>query len=54
VRTYAYVGSQLSIEAWIEALRKGNTFFTTGPLLEFHVNGRMPGEIIHLGRRAAR
>ena len=33
VRTYAYAGPQLRIEAWIEALRKGNTFFTTGPLL---------------------
>jgi len=49
VRTYAYAGPQLRVEPWIEALRKGNTFFTTGPLLEFRVNGRMPGETIRLG-----
>jgi len=49
VRTYAYAGPRLSIESWIEALRKGNTFFTTGPLLEFRVNGKIPGEEIHLG-----
>jgi TolB protein len=49
VRTYAYTGAQLGIESWIAALRKGNTFFTTGPLLEFRVNGQMPGETIRLG-----
>jgi len=49
VRTYAYSGPQLRIEEWIEALRKGNTFFTTGPLLEFSVNGHMPGESLRLG-----
>ena len=37
------------IEPWIAALRKGNTFFTTGPLLEFRVNGQGPGETIRLG-----
>jgi hypothetical protein len=49
VRTYAHAGPQLRVEPWIEALRKGNTFFTTGPLLEFQVNGQMPGETIRLG-----
>jgi hypothetical protein len=48
VRTYAHSGYVLKIEPWIEALRQGNTFFTTGPLLEFRVNGRMPGETIRL------
>jgi hypothetical protein len=49
VRTYAYSGPQLRVEPWIEALRKGNTFFSTGPLLEFRVNGRIPGETLRLG-----
>jgi len=43
VRTYAYSG-ELQVEPWIEAVRKGNTFFSTGPLLEFRVNGHIPGE----------
>ena len=49
VRTYAYAGPQLQVESWIEAVRKGNTFFSTGPLLEFRINGRMPGETLRLG-----
>src|SRR5260370_11635559 len=49
VRTYAYTGPRLLVEPWIEALRKGNTFFSTGPLLEFRVNGHMPGEAVRLG-----
>jgi Tol biopolymer transport system component len=48
VRTYAYSG-QLKVEPWIEAVRKGNTFFSTGPLLEFRVNGHIPGETLRLG-----
>jgi len=49
VRTYALSGAQLKVEPWIAALRKGNTFFTTGPLLEFRVNGKNPGDTIQLG-----
>jgi hypothetical protein len=48
VRTYAY-SVRLQIEPWIEALRRGNTFFSTGPLLEFRVSGRIPGETLKLG-----
>jgi TolB protein len=48
VRTYAYSG-KLQVEPWIEAVRKGNTFFSTGPLLEFRVNGHIPGETLRLG-----
>lgn len=48
VRTYAYAGPQLRVEPWIEALRKGATFFSTGPLLEFHIDGRMPGDVVKL------
>ena len=35
-------------EAWINALKSGRTFFTTGPLLEFKINGRIPGESLNL------
>ncbi|MEK7405932.1 MAG: CehA/McbA family metallohydrolase [Acidobacteriota bacterium] len=48
VRTYAFLDKEFSVAAWLEALRKGRTFFTTGPLLEFRVNGRLPGDAIRL------
>jgi len=32
----------------LEGLRKGRTFFTTGPLLEFTIDGKMPGDSIRL------
>ena len=60
VRTYAYVGkaeppatgasrnSKLTAENWINALKKGRTFFTSGPLLDFNLNALGPGETLTL------
>jgi TolB protein len=48
VRTYAYLDAQFSVSAWLEALRRGHTFFTSGPLPEFRINGAKPGEDIRL------
>ncbi len=49
-RTYAYIGtSQMSFDAWAAAVRAGRTFTTTGPLLQFHAEGRMPGSSITIG-----
>lgn len=60
VRTYAYVGkpagtqtpsgrgNHFNAERWIEALKKGQTFFSTGPLLEFRISDRTPGESLKL------
>ena len=43
-RTYAYIGQEeFSFAAWARAMRKGNTFVTTGPLLLLRVDGRVPG-----------
>ena len=47
-RTYAYLGSKLDYNAWVEALRAGRTFVTNGPLLEFRVNGKLPGDEIKM------
>jgi TolB protein len=49
-RTYAYLGQNFSGAAWIEAQRSGRTFFSNGPLLEFTVNGRLPGESVQLDK----
>jgi TolB protein len=45
-RTYAKVAGSLSLHAWLDAIRTGRTFGTTGPLLFFSVNGHDPGEEI--------
>jgi hypothetical protein len=61
LRTYAFVGKpdrlpsagtqrnpRLTAGNWIRALKQGRTFFTSGPLLAFEMNGVGPGETIKL------
>jgi hypothetical protein len=48
VRTYAYVGPTFTAERWMDAIRQGQTFFSSGPLLEFRINGKLPGESLKL------
>ncbi len=48
VRTYAHIAANFSIPAWIQALRRGATYFTTGPLVDFRVGGKLPGETMKL------
>jgi hypothetical protein len=52
-RTYACPGQEeFTFDNWAKAVRGGNTFMTSGPLLFFHADGRMPGEeVIRSGRR---
>ena len=40
------------MHAWLDGLRKGRAFVTTGPLVELSVNGMLPGESVSC-RRAA-
>ncbi|MCX7012173.1 MAG: CehA/McbA family metallohydrolase, partial [Candidatus Sumerlaeota bacterium] len=48
VRTYARIdpGREFTYEAWKDAVRQGRTFVTYGPLIEFSVDGRQPGQRI--------
>lgn len=48
VRTYAYTGSTFTAERWRDAIKAGRTFFSNGPLLQFTVDGRLPGESVQL------
>ncbi len=49
VRTYVYTGERgLDMQAWFEGLRAGKSFVTTGPLVFFEVEGRIPGEDVRL------
>jgi hypothetical protein len=46
-RTYAYLnGEEFNFGNWAKAVRGGNTFSTTGPLLFFQADGRPPGSEI--------
>jgi hypothetical protein len=48
-RTYAYLAQQeFSFANWAAAVRAGRTFATTGPLIDFRVDGRMAGDEIAL------
>ncbi len=49
-RTYAHVGQEaFNFGSWAKAVRRGNTFVTSGPLLFFQVEGESPGAEIKLG-----
>jgi len=53
VRTYARLapGQLFTYAAWMEAVRRGETFVTYGPLLEFTVEGKPAGTRISLTAR---
>ncbi len=45
VRTYAQIGdSALTYDAWVDAVRAGRTYTTSGPLMSFSVDGHEPGD----------
>ncbi len=43
-RMYARIDGALSATSWADAVRRGRTFVTNGPMLELTVNGRGMGE----------
>jgi|GEM_PF-1275988 hypothetical protein len=50
VRVYAYLGDEaFSADAWFQALERGRTFVTNGPMIEFTVDDAVPGDQIDLG-----
>jgi hypothetical protein len=49
LRTYAnFAGASFTVASWFDALRKGRTFFTGGPLLDLEVGGKAPGDAVNL------
>jgi hypothetical protein len=42
-RFYTHVGRPFSFDRWLAGIKAGNTFVTTGPMLQFQVNDRLPG-----------
>jgi len=47
-RTYAHLDGPLTVTSWLDALRRGRTYATSGPLLEFRINGKEPGDVVRL------
>lgn len=43
-RFYTYVGGELSFEGWLKNVKAGHTFATSDPMLEFTINGKLPGD----------
>lgn len=50
-RFYTRVDGPLSYNTWLEGIRRGRTFVTNGPTLEFKVNGKEIGEELVLPER---
>jgi hypothetical protein len=49
VRVYACLEKKpFSADAWFEAFRRGRTFTTSGPMIEFRVDNALPGDEIRL------
>jgi hypothetical protein len=53
VRTYAKIsdGREFTYEEWKESVRRGNTFVTYGPLVEFSVEGKPAGSMIEMSAK---
>ena len=44
-RVYAFLGTQpFSADSWFKAFGQGRTFVTNGPMIEFAVDGALPGD----------
>lgn len=52
-RTYVRTDGPLSYDSWIEGIRKGHTFASNYPLLEFAVNDSGPGDTIRVNGPSA-
>ena len=45
-RFYTYVGGPLTFDRWLQALKAGHTFVSTGPMVTLTVNGKTPGDTV--------
>lgn len=48
IRTYAWLGERFSVDAWVDAIKKGHTFASSGPVVNFRVSGKIPGDDLRL------
>jgi hypothetical protein len=48
VRFYTYLGKEFSYDLWKQEVKAGHTFVSSGPMIDFKVNGHIPGDGIDL------
>ncbi len=48
VRFYTYLGKEFSYDLWKQEVKAGHTFVSSGPMLDFTINGHIPGDQIEL------
>ncbi len=50
VRFYTYLGNEFNYNLWKKETKKGHTFVSSGPMIDFKVNGLLPGEELNLNK----
>lgn len=48
-RVYVKIDGDLTMQSWLDGLKRGRTFVTNGPMPSLTVNDRGPGETVSLG-----
>lgn len=48
VRFYTHVDGPFEYQAWKNNLKKGHTFVSSGPMINFSIDGKLPGDEINL------
>lgn len=50
VRFYTYLGDELSFEKWMENVKAGHTFVSSGPIVSLTVNEKLPGDDLEVSQ----
>ncbi len=48
IRTFAHLSGEFSADGWVRAIKEGHTYLSSGPVVEFRVNGQIPGDAVRL------
>lgn len=51
-RLYVQTGGEVGLRSYMQAMREGRSFVTTGPMLDFRIDGAVPGDAMQGGRSA--
>lgn len=48
VRNYVRIGAPFTSQSWFDGLKNGQTFVSSGPMIEFSINGQGMGSEVHV------
>ena len=51
VRFYTHIDGKFEYTSWKENMKAGHTFVSSGPMIIFDVNGRLPGDELNLSKK---